>query len=95
MITKSFPFFLQILKVCLAQHLIGKILSIDFYPKLFLLSIRIGLIDDRVDSRYVGFQIVMQISHALCWGANIGKKANCGTSARNIEITLLKVYFRI
>ena len=42
------------------------------------------------------FQIVMQISHVSCWGANIGKKANCGKSARrNIEITLLKVHFRI
>ena len=31
----------------------------------------IGLIRD---SRHVSFQIVMQISHVLCWGANIGKK---------------------
>ena len=54
---------------------------------------RIGLIHD---IRHVGFQIVMQISHVLCWGANIGKKANSGKSARrNIEITLLKVHFRI
>ena len=53
----------------------------------------IGLIHD---SRHVGFQIVMQISHVLCWGANIGKKANRGKSARrNIELTLLKVNFRI
>ena len=53
----------------------------------------IGLIHD---SRHIGFQIVMQISHVLCWGANIRKKANCGKSAlRNIEITLLKVHFRI
>ena len=53
----------------------------------------IGLIQD---SRHVGFHIVMQISHVLCWGTNIGKKANCGNSARrNIEITLLKVHFRI
>ena len=58
----------------------------------------IGLIRD---SRHVGFQIVMQISHVLCWGgggggANIGKKANCGKSAhRNIEITLIKVHFGI
>ena len=57
----------------------------------------IGLIHD---SRHVGFQIVMQISHVLCWGrgggANIGKKANCGKSARrNIEITLLKAHFSI
>ena len=45
------------------------------------------------DGRHVGFQIVMQISHVLCWGANIGKKANCGKSARrNIEITFLKVH---
>ena len=52
----------------------------------------IGLIHD---SRHVGFQIVMQISHVFCWGANIGKKANCGKSAlRNIEITFLKVRFR-
>ena len=44
------------------------------------------------DSRYVGFQIIMQISYVLCWGANIGKKANCGKSARrDIEIILLKV----
>ena len=48
------------------------------------------------DSGHVGFQIVMQISHVLCWGANIGIKANCGKSARrNIEITLLKVHLRI
>ena len=53
----------------------------------------IGLIHD---SRHVGFQIVMQISHVLSWLANIGKKANCGKSARrNIEITLLKVPFII
>ena len=53
----------------------------------------IGLIHD---SRHVGFQIVMQISHVLCWGANIGKNANCGRSARrNIEVTFLKVRFRI
>ena len=53
----------------------------------------IGLIHD---SRHVGFQIVMQISHVLCWGGNIGKKANSGKSAsRNIEITLLKVHFSI
>ena len=60
----------------------------------------IGLIHD---SRHVGFQIVMQISHVLCWGkgggggrGNIRKKANCGKSARrNIKITLLKVHFRI
>ena len=32
---------------------------------------QIGLIHD---SRHVGFQIVMQISHVLCWGANIGKR---------------------
>ena len=37
-------------------------------------------------SRQVGFQIAMQIIHALCWGANTRKKANCGKSARrNIE----------
>ena len=48
------------------------------------------------DSRHVGFQIVMQISHVLCWGANNGIKANCVKSARrNIELTLLKVHFRI
>ena len=48
------------------------------------------------DSRHVGFQIVMQISHVLCWGADIGINANCGKSAgRNIELTLLKVHFRI
>ena len=48
------------------------------------------------DSRHVGFQIVMQIGHVLCWGPNIGIKANCGKSARrNIELTLLKVHFRI
>ena len=49
------------------------------------------------DSRHVGFQIVMQISHVLCWGGeNIGIKANCRKSARrNIELTLLKVRFRI
>ena len=51
----------------------------------------IGLIHD---SRHVGFHIVMQISHVLCWGANIEKKANCGKSAqRNIEITLQEVHF--
>ena len=44
----------------------------------------------------VGFQIVMRISHVLRWGENIGKKANCGQSARrNIEIALLKVHFII
>ena len=39
---------------------------------------------------------------AMCYagggggGANTGKKANCGKSARrHIEITLLKVHFRI
>ena len=54
---------------------------------------RIGLIHD---SRHVGFQIVMQISHVLCCGANIEKKANCGKSARrDIEIILLKVHFSI
>ena len=48
------------------------------------------------DNRRVGFQIVMQISHVLCWGTNIGIKANCGKSARqNIELTSLKVHFRI
>ena len=48
------------------------------------------------DSRHVGFQIVMQISHVLSWGANIGIKGNCGKSfRRNIELTLLKVHFRI
>ena len=46
------------------------------------------------DSRHLGFQIVMQISHVLCWGANIEIKANCGKSAlRNIEFTLVKVHF--
>ena len=39
----------------------------------------IGLIHD---SRDVGFEIVMQVSHVLYWGANIGKRANCGKSAR-------------
>ena len=59
-------------------------------PLLFRL---IGLIHD---SRHGGFQIVMQISHVLCWGANFGKKAKCGKSVSpNIEITLLKVPFRI
>ena len=54
---------------------------------------QIGLIHD---SGHVGFQIFMQISHVLYWGANIGKKENCGKSApQNIEITLLKVHFRI
>ena len=53
----------------------------------------IGIIHD---SRHVGFEIVMEISHVLCWGANIRKRANCGKSARrNIEITLLKVHFSI
>ena len=53
----------------------------------------IGLIHD---SRHVGFHIVMQISHVLCWGANIEKKANCGKLARrNIEITLQKVHFEL
>ena len=48
------------------------------------------------ESRHVGFQIVMQISHVICWGANIGKTANCVKSARrNIEITLQKVHFSI
>ena len=37
----------------------------------------IGLIQD---SRHVGFHIVIQISHVLCWRANIGKKAICGKS---------------
>ena len=33
-IKKSFPFCLQILKACsLIKHLIGKILSFEFYPK--------------------------------------------------------------
>ena len=45
--------------------------SIFSFRTLFF-SVR-GLIHD---SRHVGFQIVMQISHVLCWGANIGKKAN-------------------
>ena len=60
----------------------------------FLSLMPIGLIHD---SRHVGFEIVMQISHVLYWGANIGKRANCGKSARrNIEITsLLKVHFSI
>ena len=31
----------------------------------------IGLIHD---SRHVGFQIVMQISHVLCWGGGGGGK---------------------
>ena len=40
------------------------------------------------DSRHVGFQIVMKISHVLCRGANTGKKVNCGKSAhRNIELS--------
>ena len=26
------------------------------------------------DSRHVGFQIVMQISHVLCWGQTLAKK---------------------
>ena len=48
------------------------------------------------DGHHVGFQNVMQISHVLCQRANIGKKANYWKSARwNIEITLLKVHFRI
>ena len=48
------------------------------------------------DSGHVGFQIVMQIIHVVCWRANIGIKANCGKSARrNIELALLKVHFRI
>ena len=46
------------------------------------------------DSCHVGFEIVMQINHVLCWGANNGIKANCGKSARrNIDLTLLKVHF--
>ena len=53
----------------------------------------IGLIHD---SRHVGFEIVVKISHVLCWGENIGIKANCGKSALlNIKLTLLKVHFRI
>ena len=60
---------------------------------IFRVMVAIGLIHD---SRHVDFQIVMQISHVLCWGANTGKKAICGKSAsRNIETTLLKVHFRI
>ena len=52
-----------------------------------MLTETIGLIHD---SRHVGFQIVMQISYLLCWGANTEEKANCGKSAlRNVEITLL------
>ena len=44
----------------------------------------------------IGFQIVIQISHVLCLGVNIAKKANCGKSARrNIKITLLKEHFII
>ena len=34
------------------------------------LSVPIGLIHD---SRHVGFQIVMQISHVLCWGQTLEK----------------------
>ena len=53
----------------------------------------IGLIHD---GHHVGFQNIMQISHVLCYVANIRKQANCGKPARgNIEMTLLKVYFRI
>ena len=52
-------------------------------------SLAIALIHD---SRHVGFQIVMQISHVLYIRIN----ANCGKSARqNIELTLLKVHFII
>ena len=56
----------------------------------------IGLIHD---SRHVGFQVVMQISHVLClggWGgwANIGKKSQIAEN-RLVEITLLKVHFSI
>ena len=59
--------------------------------------LQIGLIHD---SRHVGFQIVMQISHVLCWGGGGGgtlrKKATSGKSARrNIEIALPKVHFGI
>ena len=55
------------------------------------MSAIVGLQNDAVKcvlgSRHVGFQIVMQISHVLCWGANIGIKANCGNSGRrNIEL---------
>ena len=39
----------------------------------------IGLIHD---GHHVGFQIVVQISLVLCYGANIGKQANCGKPTR-------------
>ena len=56
---------------------------------VYIYATLIGLIRD---SPQVGFQIVMQIIHVLCWGQTLEKKANCGKSARrNIEITLLKV----
>ena len=62
-------------------------------PSGFACLMLIGLIHD---SRHVGFQIFMQISHVLCWGQTLEKKANCGKLAsRNIETTLLEVHFRI
>ena len=58
----------------------------SYDPRSYESNRPIGLIHD---SRHVSFQIVMQISHVLCWGGNIEKKANCGKSARrNIESTL-------
>ena len=43
----------------------------------------IGLIHD---SRHVGFQIVMQISHVLCWGQTLEK----GQIAENRLVEILK-----
>ena len=34
------------------------------------------------DEHHAGFQIVVQISHVLCWGANIGKKRQIAENRR-------------
>ena len=47
----------------------------------------IGLIHD---SRHVGFRIVMQISHVLCWGGGGGQTLEKRQIAENRLVEILK-----
>ena len=47
----------------------------------------IGLIHD---SGHVGFQIVMQISHVLCWGGGGGETLEKSQIAENRLVEILK-----
>ena len=60
----------------------------SYDPRSYESNRPIGLIHD---SRHVSFQIVMQISHLLCWGGNIEKRQ----IAENRLVEILKVHWNI